>query len=128
MKNRKIDIQEKAAKILKKHVNDGQILILNLNDGASIYSKMGSCGGEIAYQFVIINKFDPDYNIKLENNFDLPIYISERENDLLGKGLKLIENRGRLSLLSDEGMIDSSIGFRNQTHQNQIDAINLQKS
>ncbi|EEJ71942.1 iron-sulfur cluster biosynthesis family protein [Lactobacillus ultunensis] len=91
MKTKNLIIEEDAAKLLEKKIKKDQLLLLNLNDGANIYSDMGSCGGEIAYQLVIIDHFDPNYDIKLENDYHIPVYISERESGMLGAGLKLKE-------------------------------------
>lgn len=120
----KIDISLEAKNILRKVIKPNNFLLLALNDGVNKYSNVGSCTSVLAFQLVIVDEADPLYQVRLENNFNLPLFTGEREISMLASGLKLKAKNNVLSLVSDEGVIDDAISINDITQNKQSFVLN----
>lgn len=81
-----------------------------LDDGSTKYSKKGgTCTVGDSFQFVTLEKLDPKYNIKIENNAGLDLYTAEPETTYFEPGLVLNARASTLSLSSDSGIIDGGV-------------------
>ncbi|WP_338207088.1 iron-sulfur cluster biosynthesis family protein [Lactobacillus juensis] len=106
----KMNIKAGAADKIKKSVQDGQVVLLSLNDGSNKYSNIaGSCAAGTRFQFVVLDKQDPDFAIKVENNADLDLYTSPAEMQYLGNNLVVDEKNAAISLADDSGVIDAAM-------------------
>ncbi|MBN7275832.1 iron-sulfur cluster biosynthesis family protein [Lactobacillus acetotolerans] len=109
-----MNIKPEAAKKIKSHVKDGQIVLLALNDGSNKYSKQGgTCTIGANFQFVILDKKDPEYNIKIDNNAGLDLYTSNSEMSFLDNGLVINAKDSTLSLSDDSGVVDGGVTISN---------------
>lgn len=106
-----INIKPEAKELIEKKMDkDHQIVILALDDGSTKYSKKGgTCTIGDSFQFVILGKLDPKYNIKIENNAGLDLYTAEPETTYFEPGLVLNAHASTLSLSSDSGIIDGGV-------------------
>lgn len=106
-----INIKPEAKELIEKKMDkDHQIVILALDDGSNKYSKKGgTCTIGDSFQFVILEKLDPKYNIKIENNAGLDLYTAEPETTYFEPGLVLNARASTLSLSSDSGIIDGGV-------------------
>lgn len=106
-----INIKPEAKELIEKKMDkDHQIVILALDDGSTKYSKKGgTCTIGDSFQFVILGKLDPKYNIKIENNAGLDLYTAEPETTYFEPGLVLNARASTLSLSSDSGIIDGGV-------------------
>ena len=106
-----INIKPEAKELIEKKMDkDHQIVILALDDGSTKYSKKGgTCTIGDSFQFVILEKLDPKYNIKIENNAGLDLYTAEPETTYFEPGLVLNARASTLSLSSDSGIIDGGV-------------------
>lgn len=120
----KINISPEAETILQKEIKSNNIVLLTLNDGVNKYSNVGSCTSVLAFQLVIVDKKDPIYQIKLENNYGIYLFTGEREASMLATGLKLKSKNNVLSLVSDEGVVDDAITVNNLTQDKQSFVLN----
>lgn len=106
-----MNIKPEAAEVIKKHVKDGQVVLLALNDGSNKYSKLGgTCTIGANFQFVILDEKDPDYTIKIENNADLDLWTAQPEMEFLENNLVVNARNSTLSLSDDSGIIDGAVG------------------
>ncbi|MGQ5709975.1 iron-sulfur cluster biosynthesis family protein [Lactobacillus sp. PSON] len=106
----KMNIKPEAAEIIKKHVSPGQVVLLALNDGSNKYSKLGgTCTIGANFQFVILDKKDPDYTIKIENNAGLDLWTAKPEMGFLENNLVVNARNSTLSLSDDSGIIDGAV-------------------
>jgi len=109
-----MNIKPEAAEKIKSHVKDGQIVLLALNDGSNKYSKQGgTCTIGANFQFVILDKKDPEYNIKIDNNAGLDLYTSNSEMSFLDNGLVINAKDSTLSLSDDSGVVDGGVTISN---------------
>ncbi|ABX26382.1 hypothetical protein lhv_0111 [Lactobacillus helveticus DPC 4571] len=106
-----INIKPEAKELIEKKMDkDHQIVILALDDGSNKYSKKGgTCTIGDSFQFVTLEKLDPKYNIKIENNAGLDLYTAEPETTYFEPGLVLNARASTLSLSSDSGIIDGGV-------------------
>ncbi len=106
-----INIKPEAKELIEKKMDkDHQIVILALDDGSNKYSKKGgTCTIGDSFQFVTLEKLDPKYNIKIENNAGLDLYTAEPETTYFESGLVLNARASTLSLSSDSGIIDGGV-------------------
>lgn len=105
-----MNIKPEAAEAIESHVKDDQIVLLALNDGSSKYSKLGgTCMIGANFQFVVLDKKDPEYDIKVENNADLNLWTSQAEMEFLEKNLIVNARNSTLSLSDDSGIIDGAV-------------------
>ena len=106
-----INIKPEAKELIEKKMDkDHQIVILSLDDGSNKYSKKGgTCTIGDSFQFVTLEKLDPKYNIKIENNAGLDLYTAEPETTYFEPGLVLNARGSTLSLSSDSGIIDGGV-------------------
>lgn len=106
-----INIKPEAKKVIEAKMDqDHQIVILALDDGSTKYSKKGgTCTIGDSFQFVILSKKDPQYNIKLENNAGLDLYTAQPETTYFEPGLVVNARNSTLSLSSDSGIIDGGM-------------------
>lgn len=106
-----INIKPEAADFIKSKMDkDHQIVILALDDGSNKYSKKGgTCTIGDSFQFVILPKADPKYDIKLENNAGLDLYTAEPETTFFEPRLVVNARNSTLSLSSDSGIIDGGV-------------------
>ncbi|MBW7985470.1 iron-sulfur cluster biosynthesis family protein [Lactobacillus helveticus] len=106
-----INIKPEAKELIEKKMDkDHQIVILALDDGSTKYSKKGgTCTIGDSFQFVILGKLDPKYNIKIENNAGFDLYTAEPETTYFEPGLVLNARASTLSLSSDSGIIDGGV-------------------
>lgn len=106
-----IKIKPEALAIIKKKMDSThQIVILALNDGSNKYSKKGgTCTIGDSFQFVVLAKDDPEYNIKLENDAGLDLYTAQPETTYFEPGLVVNARNSTLSLSSDSGIIDGGV-------------------
>lgn len=106
-----INIKPEAKELIEKKMDkDHQIVILALDDGSTKYSKKGgTCTIGDSFQFVTLEKLDPKYNIKIENNAGLDLYTAEPETTYFEPGLVLNARASTLSLSSDSGIIDGGV-------------------
>lgn len=106
-----INIKPEAKKVIETKMDqDHQIVILALDDGSTKYSKKGgTCTIGDSFQFVILSKKDPQYNIKLENNAGLDLYTAQPETTYFEPGLVVNARNSTLSLSSDSGIIDGGM-------------------
>ena len=105
-----INIKPEALEIIKKKMDpDHQVVLLALNDGSNNYSKQGgTCTIGANFQFVILEKEDPAYNIKIENNAGLNLSTSEAEL-VLEDGLVVNARNASMSLSDNSGIIDGAV-------------------
>lgn len=109
-----MNIKPEAAEKIKSHVQDGQVVLLALNDGSNKYSKQGgTCTIGANFQFVILDKKDPEYDIKIDNNAGLDLYISKSEMAFLDNGLVINAKDSTLSLSDDSGVVDGGVTISN---------------
>lgn len=106
-----INIKPEAVQAIKnKMKSDDQVVLLALNDGSNKYSKLGgTCTIGANFQFVILDKKDPEYNIKIDNNADLDLYTAEPEMGFLSENLVVNSRNATLSLSDDSGVIDGGV-------------------
>lgn len=106
-----INIKPEALDVIKKKMDqEHQIVILALNDGSNKYSKKGgTCTIGDSFQFVTLDKQDPEYSIKLENNAGLDLYTAQPETTFFEPGLVVNARNSTLSLSSDSGIIDGGV-------------------
>lgn len=104
-------IKPEALAIIKKKMDDDhQIVLLSLNDGSNKYSKKGgTCTIGDSFQFVILDKRDPEYDIKIANDAGLDLYTAKPETTFLENGLVVNARNSTLSLSSDSGIIDGGV-------------------
>ena len=106
----KMNVKSGAAEKIKKSVQDGQVVLLSLNDGSNKYSNIaGSCAAGTRFQFVVLDKQDPDFSIRVENNAGLDLYTSPAEMQYLGNDLVVDEKNAAISLADDSGVIDAAM-------------------
>lgn len=106
-----MNIKPEAAEVIKKHVKDGQVVLLALNDGSNKYSKLGgTCTIGANFQFVVLDEKDPDYTIKIENNAGLDLWTAQPEMGFLENSLVVNARNSTLSLSDDSGIIDGAVG------------------
>ncbi len=106
----KMNVKSGAAEKIKKSVQDGQVVLLSLNDGSNKYSNIaGSCAAGTRFQFVVLDKQDPDFSIRVENNIGLNLYTSPAEMQYLGNDLVVDEKNAAISLADDSGVIDAAM-------------------
>jgi len=106
----KMNVKSAAADKIKKSVQDGQVVLLSLNDGSNKYSNIaGSCAAGTRFQFVVLDKQDPDFSIKVENNAGLDLYTSPAEMQYLGNNLVVDVKNAAISLADDSGVIDAAM-------------------
>ena len=106
----KMNVKAGAADKIKKSVQDGQVVLLSLNDGSNKYSNIaGSCAAGTRFQFVVLDKQDPDFSIRVENNAGLDLYTSPAEMQYLGKDLVVDVKNAAISLADDSGVIDAAM-------------------
>lgn len=106
-----INIKPEAKALIEKYMDDKhQIVILALDDGSTKYSKKGgTCTIGDSFKFVVLEKADPDYNIKMENNAGLELYTAEPEMTYFESGLVVNARNFALSLSSDSGIIADGV-------------------
>lgn len=105
-----MNIKPEAAEVIKKHVEDGQVVLLALNDGSNKYSKLGgTCTIGANFQFVVLDEKDPDYTIKIENNAGLDLWTAQPEMEFLENNLVVNARNSTLSLSDDSGIIDGAV-------------------
>ena len=61
------------------------------------------------FQFVVLDKQDPDFSIKVENNAGFDLYTSPAEMQYLGNNLVVDEKNAAISLADDSGVIDAAM-------------------
>ena len=106
----KMNVKSGAAEKIKKSVQDGQVVLLSLNDGSNKYSNIaGSCAAGTRFQFVVLDQQDPDFSLKVENNIGLNLYTSPAEMQYLGNDLVVDEKNAAISLADDSGVIDAAM-------------------
>ncbi|MCT7867309.1 MAG: iron-sulfur cluster biosynthesis family protein [Lactobacillus iners] len=111
-----LNIKMAAADLLQNKIFDNAVIILALNDGSNKYSTVGgTCTIGANFQLVILSKYDSQYDIKIDNNMNIPMYTSQDELQYFTKGLTLGAKAGVLFLSSDEGIIDSAVSINNKT-------------
>ncbi|MCT7702751.1 MAG: iron-sulfur cluster biosynthesis family protein [Lactobacillus iners] len=111
-----LNIKTAAADLLQNKIFDKSVIILALNDGSNKYSTVGgTCTIGANFQLVILSKYDSQYDIKIDNNMNIPMYTSQDELQYFTKGLTLGAKAGVLFLSSDEGIIDSAVSINNKT-------------
>lgn len=106
-----MNIKPEAKDLIEKYMdNKHQIVILALDDGSTKYSKKGgTCTIGDSFKFVTLEKADPEYNIKIENNAGLNLYTAEPETTYFEPGLVVNARNSTLSLSSDSGIIDGGV-------------------
>lgn len=111
-----LNIKTAAADLLQNKIFDNAVIILALNDGSNKYSTVGgTCTIGANFQLVILSKYDSQYDIKIDNNMNIPMYTSQDELQYFTKGLTLGAKAGVLFLSSDKGIIDSAVSINNKT-------------
>ena len=106
----KMNVKSSAADKIRKSVKDRQVVLLSLNDGSNKYSNIaGSCAAGTRFQFVVLDKQDPEFSIKVENNAGLDLYTSPAEMQYLGNNLVVDEKNAAISLADDSGVIDAAM-------------------
>lgn len=109
--NVSMNIKKDAIEMIKKQMDSKrQVVLLALNDGSNKYSKLGgTCTIGANFQFVILQKNDPNYNIKINNNADLDLYTAKPEMSFLENNLVVNARNSTLSLSDDSGVIDGGM-------------------
>lgn len=104
-------IKPEALEIIKKKMDDQhQVILLALNDGSNKYSKEGgTCTIGASFQLLILEKEDPEYNIKIENNAGLKIFTAEPETGFIEENVVINARNATLSLSDDSGLIDGAV-------------------
>lgn len=92
-----LNIKTTAADLLQNKIFDNAVIILALNDGSNKYSTVGgTCTIGANFQLVILSKYDSQYDIKIDNNMNIPMYTSQDELQYFTKGLTLGAKAGVL--------------------------------
>lgn len=105
----KINIKPAAAELINKHVKPGQVVLLALDDGSNKYSNLGgTCKIGADFQLVVLDKKDPKFDVKMENNDNLDMYTSKAELTFLTDGLVLNARNAVISLSDNSGLIDGA--------------------
>lgn len=107
----KMIIKPEAQEIIKKKIDkEHPIVLLALNDGSNKYSKLGgTCTIGANFQFVTIDKPDPKYDIKIENDAGFELYTAQDEMGFLEDNLVVNARNATMSLSDDSGVIDGGV-------------------
>ena len=110
----KITFTDKALDYLKRREILNKILILIADDGGGKYSiKGGGCAIGSHFSIIYVDKVDPDYPIKFENNQGINIYTSKYDTTMMGPNLVVDYANASLNLKSDEGLLDGGVDIGN---------------
>lgn len=116
--NVQLKIKEPAQKLIKSKIKPNSIVLLALNDGSNVYSKLGgTCTIGANFQLVVLTEKDPHYDVKIKNNMGLDLYTSDDELQFLENGLVLNARDAVMSLSSDEGIIDGAVTINTDSSQ-----------
>ncbi len=109
-----IRFTDQALDYLKRREILDKVLILITDDGGGKYSiQGGSCSIGAHFSIIWVDKVDPDYPVKIDNDQNVKIYTSDYDKTMMGPNMVLDYNAGSLSLKSDEGMLDSGVEIGN---------------
>lgn len=107
-------IHWQGAWLLKRREILNKILILIADDGGGKYSiKGGGCAIGSHFSIIYVDKVDPDYPIKFENNQGINIYTSKYDTTMMGPNLVVDYANASLNLKSDEGLLDGGVDIGN---------------
>lgn len=110
----KITFTDKAIDYLKRREILNKVLILIADDGGGKYSiKGGGCAIGSHFSIIYVDKVDPDYPIKFENNQGINIYTSKYDTTMMGPNLVVGYANASLNLKSDEGLLDGGVDIGN---------------
>lgn len=113
-----INIKPEAKEIIEKKNPENKTLLLALNDGSNKYSRLGgTCTIGANFQFVILDKKDPKYTIKVENNAGFDLWTSPAEVSFFEGGLVVNARNYTLSLSDDSGILDGAVSIDEYTPQ-----------
>ena len=75
--------------------------------------KGGGCAIGSHFSIIYVDKVDPDYPIKFENNQGINIYTSKYDTTMMGPNLVVDYANASLNLKSDEGLLDGGVDIGN---------------
>lgn len=107
-----LKITDKAQEKLLRYIEEGAVVILDLDDGVGEYSKVGYCSLDTSFRLLILDKSQShkDYGESLENNIG-DIYIKDYSKRYLDESMTLDfdERLHALQLNGPSGVLDSNV-------------------
>ncbi|GEN93979.1 iron-sulfur cluster biosynthesis family protein [Pediococcus ethanolidurans] len=109
-----IKVTDSVMTLLKRKNIADKTLLLVTDDGGGKYSLQGgACSIGAKFSIVALDKFDPEYPLSIENNFDLKLYTSDYDTRFLRTGLTLDVKNSRITLKDNTGLLDSNVLIAN---------------
>ncbi|MGC6769633.1 iron-sulfur cluster biosynthesis family protein [Enterococcus sp. LJL51] len=107
-----LKITDQAQKKLSSYVNENTIVILDMDDGAGEYSKVGFCSLDMSFRILILNSSQSkkDYDALVESSIG-DIYIKDYSKRYLDEEMTLDfdQRLHTLNLKTPSGTLDSSV-------------------
>ena len=107
-----LKITEAARVKLDEYVNEGAVLILDMDDGVGAYSKVGFCSLDTSFRLLILDKSQnrKDYQMALDSDMGV-VYIKDYSKMYLDEAMSLdIDPRlGMFKLLGPSGVLDPHV-------------------
>ncbi|ANZ57739.1 hypothetical protein BGL34_03880 [Fructilactobacillus lindneri] len=111
-----LTITDPAMDYIKKRLPNAKYYLLATDDGSNQYSKGGgSCTVGDTFQVVGVNKLAAPYDIKMENNQDVPFYTSKNDESFFDKGMKIDFKNNWLQLKNDGELMDGQMTTNDAT-------------
>ncbi|GKQ43244.1 hypothetical protein RD055328_11670 [Companilactobacillus sp. RD055328] len=109
----KITFDSEAAEILKNKKAANEAILLDLDDGVGMFSKVGQCSLDTSFRILLVEKdidFKSDYSVEIDSNID-PIYIKASSDYIFTENItfRVRPNSQTLQMSSSAGLIDGTV-------------------
>jgi len=124
----KATFKPEALQYLTDKIPSGSIVILTTDDGSNKYSSIGAtCELADKFQLIILNQTDDHFSIKVENNANYQLSMTETEKYLVSDNITIGFDHGTLTLRDKSGILDNAlavIDWRNVSPESEKDRLN----
>lgn len=111
----KITFDENAKAVLDRNKSENDAILLDLDDGVGMFSKVGQCSLDTSFRILLVDKtvdFQQDYSGVLDSNVG-PVFVKPSSDYYLKDDItfKVKENSTVLQMSSPAELIDGRVGI-----------------
>lgn len=111
----KITFDDESKKILMDKKQDNEVILLDLDDGVGMFSKVGMCSLDTSFRILLVEDsidFHNDYSLEIDSNAG-PVFVKKSSDYYFKDNItfKVKPSTTTLQMSDSSEMIDGSVGI-----------------